>query len=101
MMDLVASMLSGGSATFQIPAKPEKETKLSQVFIAIDPHPFQQSDNSVNIADQIIEYLQSPASAVSENVRYPGQRVLQTRKENLGKGIPVEPTIWREVQDFL
>lgn len=101
MMDLVASLLSGGSATFQIPAEPEKETKLSQVFIAIDPHAFQQTDNSASIADQIIEHLQSPASAVRENVRYPGQRVLQTRKENLEKGIPVEPAIWREVLDFL
>ena len=101
MMDLVASILSGGSATFQIPAEPEKETKLSQVFIAIDPHAFQHSDDSESIADQIIEHLQSPASAVRENVRYPGQRVLQTRKENLEKGIPVEPAIWREVLDFL
>jgi 3-dehydro-L-gulonate 2-dehydrogenase len=101
MMDLVASILSGGSATFQIPAEPEKETKLSQVFIAIDPHAFQQSDNSASLADQIIEYLQSAASTVSENVRYPGQRVLQIRKENLEQGIPVEPAIWREVQDFL
>jgi len=30
-------------------------------------------------------------------VRYPGERVLQTRKENLANGIPVEPAIWRDV----
>jgi LDH2 family malate/lactate/ureidoglycolate dehydrogenase len=35
-----------------------------------------------------------------ERVRYPGERVLQTRSENLAKGIPVEPAIWREIQQL-
>jgi 3-dehydro-L-gulonate 2-dehydrogenase len=32
--------------------------------------------------------------------RYPGERVLETRRENMEKGVPVEPSIWREVQDL-
>jgi 3-dehydro-L-gulonate 2-dehydrogenase len=98
MLDIVAALLSGGSATFQIPAEPERETKLSQLFIAIAPHSLGQSESADNIADQILDFLHSPESAPGDHVRYPGERVLQTRKENLQNGVPVEPTIWREVQ---
>jgi 3-dehydro-L-gulonate 2-dehydrogenase len=96
MLDLVGAILSGGCATYQIPADPEKETKLSQVFIAIDPAAG-QTGASVNLADQILEHLQSPLPADGERVRYPGERVFETRKENMVKGIPVEPAIWRDV----
>jgi hypothetical protein len=37
LLDIVATLLCGGCATFQIPEDTEKETRLSQVFIAIDP----------------------------------------------------------------
>src|SRR5579884_2705675 len=36
MLDLVGGLLSGGSFTCQIPPDPERETKLSQVFIAFN-----------------------------------------------------------------
>jgi 3-dehydro-L-gulonate 2-dehydrogenase len=96
MLDMVGAILSGGCATHQIPADPERETKLSQVFIAIDPGAG-QTGASVNLADQILEHFESPLSADGEHVRYPGERVFETRKENLANGIPVEPAIWQEV----
>jgi 3-dehydro-L-gulonate 2-dehydrogenase len=97
MLDMVGAILSGGCATHQIPADPEKETKLSQVFIAIDPAAAGQTGASVHLADQVLEHLQSPRPADGEYVRYPGERVLQTRRENLANGIPVEPAVWRDV----
>jgi len=101
MLDIVAALLSGGSATFQIPTQPERETKLSQLFIAIAPHTLGQSESADNLADQILDFLHSPESASGDHVRYPGERVLQIRKENLQNGVPVEPTIWREVQTLI
>lgn len=101
MLDMVAALLSGGFATFQVPAEPERESKLSQIFIAIDSHVLKPQVGGENLNDQIVEYLQSSCSATGEPVRYPGERVLQIRRENLGLGIPVEPTIWREVQALL
>jgi 3-dehydro-L-gulonate 2-dehydrogenase len=100
MLDMVAALLSGGCATHQIPADAERETKLSQVFIAVDPSAVDQTGASVSIADQILNHLQTPSPAAGGSVRYPGERVLQTRKENLAKGIPVEPAIWREIQEM-
>ena len=98
MLDMVAALLSGGRATHQIPADTERETKLSQVFIALQPPSVDQFGSAVPLADQIVEHLQSPPLQAGEEVRYPGKRVLETRKENLANGIPVEPSIWRAVQ---
>ena len=96
MLDMVGALLSGGCATHQIPADTERETNLSQVFIAVDPSSVDRAGTSVSVADEIVKHLQPPAAR--GQVRYPGERVLQTRKENIANGIPVEPAIWREVQ---
>lgn len=101
LLDLMAAMLSGGEATHQIPTDPERENGLSQVFIAIDLTALDQNSLAAGladqIADQIIGSLQLPAHPISERVRYPGERVLETRKENLAQGIPVELSVWHEL----
>ncbi len=98
LLDMVGALLSGGCATYQIPADTELETNLSQVFIAMDPTSIDQAGASLNLADQIVDHLQLAPLAADERVRYPGERVLQTRKENMANGIPVDPAIWRELQ---
>jgi 3-dehydro-L-gulonate 2-dehydrogenase len=100
LLDMVAAMLSGGLATHQIELVPEHETHLSQIFIAIDPAAFAKSGASTNIADEIIAHLHATPSASDKKVRYPGERVFETRRQNLAEGIPVDPSIWREVQSL-
>ena len=99
MLDLVGGLLSGGSFTCQIPPDPERETKLSQVFIAFNFAVLGGSRNAAEIADRVIESLQT-SSRSSARVRYPGQHVLETRIENMAKGIPVAPSIWKEVTNL-
>src|SRR5262249_50056303 len=101
LLDLIGAILSAGCATNQILAEPERETKLSQVFIAINPAALPQNAESNTVANEIITSFQLPKSRDGARVRYPGERVLQTRKESLSQGIPVDPQIWREVQSFL
>ncbi len=93
-LDLLAATLSGGLATHQIPADPELETGISQVFIAINPP---DRNAAENIADQIIANLQT----ADGDVRYPGEKTLQTRRENLTNGIPVEPETWNKIRAML
>jgi 3-dehydro-L-gulonate 2-dehydrogenase len=95
VLDMAAALLSGGHATFQISGEPERETSLSQVFIAIRP----PSDPaaSAHLIDGILEYTQRPSSA-GERTRYPGERTLQTRARNLDEGIPVDPAVWESVR---
>ena len=95
MLDLLATLLSGGLATFQITADPELESKLSQVFIAFDLSVFNDAASGHQV-DLIIQHLQ--LSQTGEHVRYPGEQVLKIRKENMAAGIPLNEDIWREVQ---
>lgn len=98
MLDMVGALLSGGCATYQIATETERETNLSQVFIAMVSDSVGPPGTAVSLADQILEHLKSSPPGAAEQVRYPGERVLQTRKENMANGIPVEPAIWHEVQ---
>jgi 3-dehydro-L-gulonate 2-dehydrogenase len=101
MLDLLAALLSGGKATHQITADPDRETMLSQVFIALNPAQLDQSQGrglASQAADQIVEYFQGSPHSHDALLRYPGQRVLNTRKENLENGVPVDPSIWQQLQ---
>jgi len=88
-LDLVAAILSGGRATHEIPADPELEAGLSQAFIAIDP-----TGADAGLVDRVIAHLH----AGDGEVRYPGERTLETRNRNMREGVPVDPAIWRDVQ---
>jgi 3-dehydro-L-gulonate 2-dehydrogenase len=98
MLDLIAGILSGGRTTHQIEAKPERETGLSQVFVAIDPSSVDQNATAATVADQVIQFLESSPRSGKEPIRYPGQQVLKIRAENRALGVPVDPTIWRQVE---
>jgi 3-dehydro-L-gulonate 2-dehydrogenase len=99
MLDLLAAILSGGKATHQIPADPERESGLSQVFIAIDPASIGAADVANTVAQDTLASLQS--SSPAEHVRYPGEQTLKTRKENSHAGIPIASSLWEELQQTL
>jgi 3-dehydro-L-gulonate 2-dehydrogenase len=96
MLDMLAALLSGGRATHQVPANPDQETDLSQVFLAFNLSSLDESRVAIRVADQIIENLQM--SPERERVRYPGERTLETRRRNLKEGIPVQRSVWQHVQ---
>ena len=100
MLDMLAALLSGGNATHQITRDSLKETRLSQVFLAFDLSLKGKESDSQKLANQIIEYIQHSKTPSDEKVRYPGERTLEIRKQNLEQGIPVEPHVWRQVQEM-
>jgi len=100
MLDIVASVLSGGLATHQIPAEPERETRLSQIFIAIDPALLGSPETVNEQINRIIDDLHASKASAGERVRYPGEQVLQTRHENLERGVPVNLGIWRQLPNM-
>jgi 3-dehydro-L-gulonate 2-dehydrogenase len=89
LLDMMAALLSGGRATHEIPADPERETGLSQVFIAVDAATLAAQDEASRMIDAIV---------ASTGVRYPGQRAAETRRANLAEGIPVDEDAWRFAQ---
>ena len=97
VLDLAGAVLSGGAATHQIPTQPERESGLSQVFIAIA---VPSVEDASRVADALIDHLHAPSRAGGQ-ARYPGERTLATRRRNLHEGVPVEPAIWEEVRSLI
>ncbi|MCA1622154.1 MAG: 3-dehydro-L-gulonate 2-dehydrogenase [Acidobacteria bacterium] len=95
LLDMAAALLSAGLATHQIPADPLAETRVSQVFLAFDLTSLGGPENAARIADDIITNLHT---AGGEGVCYPGERTLRVRLENLQDGIPVDASVWEQVQ---
>jgi 3-dehydro-L-gulonate 2-dehydrogenase len=94
MLDLVASLLAGGTSSHEIPADVLKETNLSQMFVAFA---VSDSDFSDSLADRIVASVLSATPVGDASVRYPGERTLEVRAENMEKGIPVDPGVWEQV----
>lgn len=97
LLDILATVLSGGWSTSEI-SKREMEYGLSQVFVAIDISRLGNHSIIPNLLQQIIEdYQHSIPQDDKTNITYPGERVLQTRKQNLANGIPVLSNIWEKI----
>jgi 3-dehydro-L-gulonate 2-dehydrogenase len=97
LLDLLATILSGGLSTYEL-SKKRVEYSLSQVFIAIDISRLDNNSGIAKAVEAIInDYHQSVPAKQSKKVVYPGERVLQTRKNNLMNGIPVLKKVWDEI----
>jgi len=101
VLDMFAAMLSGGNATHDIPLDPNRESGVSQVFLAIDPADFGSPADLGRIADGILNSLHA-ATLIdpAKPVRYPGEETLRLREENLRLGVPVNPETWRKLRSL-
>ena len=101
LLDILAAVLSSGLSTHEI-SKKDAEMAASQVFIAIDLSKLGTQSSITQIIENIInDYHQSNAIDDSRKITFPGERVLQTRKKNLEKGVPVLENVWSEILAFL
>jgi 3-dehydro-L-gulonate 2-dehydrogenase len=96
LLDILAAILSGGLATNEISKLPA-EINVSQVFIAIDLSKLHNHSAIRQALQNIIEDYKSAIPNAGKSVRYPGEGVVKTRKENLEKGIPVNVQVWTEI----
>lgn len=97
LLDILATILSAGLSTHQL-SKLEAEYGVSQVFIAFDIKKLNNFPVIENTISEVLTDLKQsvPADANSE-IKYPGERVLLTRRENLQKGIPVNKNSWEKI----
>lgn len=97
LLDLLATILSGGQSTYEL-SKKEIEYGMSQVFIAVDVARLgNHSEIKKTIEAVIQDYHQSIKKDNSKEIVYPGERVLQVRQRNLANGIPVFKKVWEEI----
>ena len=100
LLDIVVTILSSGLSTKKL-SELEAEYGSSQVFITIDLsklHNYPAMESTIN---EIIQDLKGSTPIDPENIiRYPGERVVETREENLRLGIPVNENVWEEIRDI-
>ncbi len=97
LLDLIAMILSGGNSTLEV-GKFGVEMGLSQVFMALDISRLSGKDLIIrSLQETIADLHRSTPIREGGTVSYPGERMLKARKENLEKGIPVEPVYWEQV----
>ena len=97
LLDILATVLSAGRSTKKL-SELEAEYGVSQVFIAIDTKKLNNFPAIEKTIEEIINDVKNsvPDEANSE-IRYPGERVVKTRKENLKNGIPVIKKVWEKI----
>ena len=94
LLDILATILSGGLSTHEIEGC-NTEHDVSQVFIAINIKMLNNFPSINTTTNKIIKDLHNSVPIDPGNkIRYPGENVLQLRKENLEKGIPVNKLMW-------
>jgi 3-dehydro-L-gulonate 2-dehydrogenase len=96
LLDILAAVLSGGLAVHEI-AKKETESSSSQVFIAIDLKKLSNHSSIPALLQNIIGDYHQSLPEEKKRITFPGERVLQTRKDNLDNGIPVLEKFWSAV----
>lgn len=97
LLDIMATILSGGLSTHEI-SKQKVEYSLSQVFIAIHLKSLKNFPAIENSIHQIIDdFKKSNPEDETTKIRFPGENVVQTRKRNQEKGIPVNSNVWEQI----
>jgi len=98
VLDMMAAMLSGGLATYQLGSEPLREAGQSQFFLAIDPSNLAPVGELTHIADEVIANLHNTAPLdPAAPLRYPGEQTLRLREENLRLGVPVDEDVWHQL----
>lgn len=96
MLDLLATILSGGNSTAAITERSVKETAVSQVFICVKAG---DGQNEALIAE-ILEYTKSSELVPGSEILYPGENMLRTRAQSMAGGVVVDEKIWKEVKNM-
>ncbi|MDB4999226.1 MAG: 2,3-diketo-L-gulonate reductase [Mucilaginibacter sp.] len=93
VLDLLATLLSGGNSTAAITQSGKKESGVSQVFIAIKT----DTEQNATLIDEIINYTKTSDTENGKEILYPGENMLRTRERNMKDGVLVDEKIWAEV----
>jgi 3-dehydro-L-gulonate 2-dehydrogenase len=97
LLDILAATISGGRSTHEI-GSCDKETGVSQVFIAINCSNLGNYSSIHNSIKEIIDDIRkSEPVGDGTKVRYPGENVVEIRNQNIKMGIPVDRGLWEKI----
>ncbi len=101
VLDLAATVLSGGRSTFRVGQLGGDEYELCQVLIAIDARNIAGDAFLAQAVEEVLADLEA-SERVDETqaVRFPGEKGPRLRKQNLAEGIPVDDGVWARIRSF-
>ncbi|RYU90816.1 3-dehydro-L-gulonate 2-dehydrogenase [Mucilaginibacter terrigena] len=94
VLDLLATILSGGDSTPVITQSGRKETGVSQVFIAIKT----DVEKNASLINEILVYTKSSAAEGDNEILFPGENMLRVREQSLKEGVWVDEEVWEKVR---
>jgi 3-dehydro-L-gulonate 2-dehydrogenase len=95
---MVASMTALGLATHQLSLDFLHESGISQVFLAIHPQAFGPDPRVNQLADDIVASVHNARpTKPGTKMRYPGEKTIAIRAENMRLGIPIDKALWDEI----
>jgi 3-dehydro-L-gulonate 2-dehydrogenase len=98
VLDLVATVLSGGRSASNIGKLSIDEYSLSQMFIAMDATRIVGEDYLATAVNEVLDNLHESAPVdPAKPVRYPGENSLAIRHVNLVNGIPIDDGVWATI----
>ncbi|MDP4029516.1 MAG: 3-dehydro-L-gulonate 2-dehydrogenase [Gallionella sp.] len=101
VLDLVATVLSGGRSVSNIGKLSSDEYSLSQMFIALDATRIAGQDYLAAAVNEVLDNLhESTRVDATKPVLYPGENSLAIRNTNLANGIPVDDGVWAKIQSL-
>jgi 3-dehydro-L-gulonate 2-dehydrogenase len=96
-LDLLVAALSGGRTTREL-GQQEEEYGVSQFFLALDVGKGQAREALDRLVAEAVEGLHRAERVGPDTpIRYPGERVLETRAESRRLGVPVDGGVWEEI----
>ncbi|AHG19356.1 2,3-diketo-L-gulonate reductase [Chania multitudinisentens RB-25] len=99
VLDMVATLLSGGHSVAEITEDNRDEYAVSQVFIAIEIERLIDGKTRDEKLQRIMDYITSAERDNPEAaIRLPGHKFPPIRAENQRNGIPVDDRIWARIQ---
>ncbi len=99
VLDLLATVLSGGNSAYQIGAQ-KVETNVSQIFIAFDISSPEIKEHALKIINETLEDLHSSKQINKSMIYYPGETSGRKKKEYLKDGIPLNPAQWKQLLEM-
>ena len=101
VLDLVATVLSGGRSVTAVGKMSADEYGVSQMFIAIDAQRIAGQDHLTAAVNEVIDNLHgSERVDPAQGVLYPGENSLAIRTANLRDGIPVDDGVWAKIKSL-
>ena len=101
VMDMIATVLSGGRSTADVGKLGGDEYGVSQVLIAMDATRIAGEDYLASAINEVIASIHASQPVDPQQpVSYPGERSSARRQDNLANGIPVSEEVWAKIKAF-